>query len=177
MLAICNKDGIAPVTAGGLARLANITPEKALDALNILSSPDPDTLTQDNEGRRIERCSTGWRLLNFSKYREMAKSSILREQNRLAQERFREKQVAEDKPFVKPNIEQVAAKFIELGVPVSEAAKFIDFYGSKDWKVGKNPMKSWEHAVGGWASRYLERNQPKNVDHKQTSEGLHAPIL
>ena len=92
MLACCRKDGICPVTAGGLARLANISPEKAQEALEVLSSPDEDTLTQANEGRRIERADSGWRLLNWQSYREMAKSEMIKEQNREAQAKWRENQ-------------------------------------------------------------------------------------
>ena len=34
-----------------------------------------------------------------------------------------------------------------------EASKFYNFYGSKNWMVGKNKMKSLPHAIGGWISR------------------------
>lgn len=34
-----------------------------------------------------------------------------------------------------------------------EASKFYHFYGSKNWMVGKNKMKSLPHAIGGWISR------------------------
>jgi len=91
MLACCRKDGICPVTTGGLSRLANITIEQAEDALRVLSSPDKDTLTQEHEGRRIERVDSGWKLLNWDKYREQARKQILREQNRAAQARYRDR--------------------------------------------------------------------------------------
>jgi hypothetical protein len=38
-------------------------------------------------------------------------------------------------------------------LPEVEAKKFLGYYGSNDWKVGKNKMKSWKHAVAGWAAR------------------------
>ena len=31
-----------------------------------------------------------------------------------------------------------------------EAEKFVNYYESNGWKVGKNPMKSWTHAVNNW---------------------------
>ncbi len=31
-----------------------------------------------------------------------------------------------------------------------EAEKFVNYYTSNGWKVGKNPMKSWTHAVNNW---------------------------
>ena len=31
-----------------------------------------------------------------------------------------------------------------------EAEKFVNYYTSNGWKVGKNPMRSWTHAVNNW---------------------------
>ena len=31
-----------------------------------------------------------------------------------------------------------------------EAEKFVNYYESNGWKVGKNPMKSWTHAANTW---------------------------
>lgn len=91
LLAVAGRDGVAHVTVGGLARMANIKPEEAVDALRVLSEPDADTLTQEHEGRRIERVATGWRLLNWEAYRVLAKRAVLQEQNREAQAKWRER--------------------------------------------------------------------------------------
>lgn len=89
LLAVCNKEGVASVTTSGLARLANISAEHAENAIAVLSGPDPDTLTQANEGRRIARCEDGWKLLNFQKYRDKAKKAALREYNAAKQAEYR----------------------------------------------------------------------------------------
>lgn len=34
-----------------------------------------------------------------------------------------------------------------------ELQRFLDYYESNGWKVGKNPMRSWRAALSGWASR------------------------
>lgn len=34
-----------------------------------------------------------------------------------------------------------------------EAEKFHNYYESNGWKVGRNKMKSWTHAAGGWLNR------------------------
>jgi hypothetical protein len=91
LLAVANKHGIATITEGGLARLAVLSREKAADALKVLSSPDLDTLTQEYEGRRIERVENGWKLLNFQKYRELARKQAINEQNAMAQAKYRDK--------------------------------------------------------------------------------------
>jgi hypothetical protein len=31
-----------------------------------------------------------------------------------------------------------------------EAEKFWNFYESKGWMIGKNKMKSWQHAIKTW---------------------------
>ena len=31
--------------------------------------------------------------------------------------------------------------------------RFVDFYASKGWRVGKEPMKDWEAAVRTWERR------------------------
>lgn len=89
LLAVSTKEGVASVTTSGLARLANISPENAINALEVLSAPDPDTLTQKFEGRRIERCEDGWKILNFQKYRDKAKKAALREYNAAKQAEYR----------------------------------------------------------------------------------------
>lgn len=56
--------------------MANITLEEAKEAVDVLSSPDPDTLTQTAEGRRIERCEQGWRIVNWQHYRVGMKQKL-----------------------------------------------------------------------------------------------------
>lgn len=45
------------------------------------------------------------------------------------------------------------------------AGKFVDFYESKDWFVGKTRMKSWQAAVRNWSRREKEDSRkPWNRD-------------
>ena len=34
-----------------------------------------------------------------------------------------------------------------------DAERFVDFYSSKGWKVGSQPMKDWKAAVRTWEKR------------------------
>jgi hypothetical protein len=59
-----------------------------------------------------------------------------------------------DKPsprprFIKPTLEEVQAYCKERNNSV-DAQRFIDYYSSNGWKVGKNPMKDWKAAVRTW---------------------------
>ena len=51
--------------------------------------------------------------------------------------------------FTPPSVEEVAAYCRERGNGV-DAARFVDFYSSKGWMVGKTKMKDWKAAVRNW---------------------------
>lgn len=55
--------------------------------------------------------------------------------------------------FTPPSEEEVAERIREMGYEYSVAADFCNFYGSKNWMVGKNKMADWHKALGGWESR------------------------
>ena len=68
--------------------------------------------------------------------------------------------------FKKPTLDQVNDYCIERKNNV-DAEAFLDFYESKDWKIGKNKMKDWKAAIRTW-----ERRETK----KPTMSKLHSQI-
>lgn len=77
------------------------------------------------------------------------------------------------KRFVKPTLEQVQAYCQERNNGV-EPEKFINYYESKGWVVGKSPMKDWKAAVRTWEKSGY--NQPKTEQPTQ-SGALPPPTL
>lgn len=69
------------------------------------------------------------------------------------------------KRFVKPTVDEVQAYITENNFIV-DAQKFIDYYESNGWIVGKTKMKDWKAAVRGWERREQEkfRNIKKDDD-------------
>jgi hypothetical protein len=61
--------------------------------------------------------------------------------------------------FVPPTREELNLEAAKIGLPGTEVDKFVAYYASNGWRVGKVPMKSWPHALTGWASRWRERSQ------------------
>ena len=59
--------------------------------------------------------------------------------------------------FVPPSIADVKNYSDANGLNV-DAERFVDFYGSKGWTVGKSPMKDWRAAARNWSKR--ERGSP-----------------
>lgn len=53
------------------------------------------------------------------------------------------------KRFIPPTGDEVAAYCQERGNGL-DPETFVDFYASKGWMVGKNPMKDWKAAVRTW---------------------------
>jgi len=59
--------------------------------------------------------------------------------------------------FKKPSINEIRDYCNERGNNI-EAEAFIDFYESKDWKIGKNKMKDWKAAVRTWERREIKKS-------------------
>ena len=66
------------------------------------------------------------------------------------------------KTFVKPTVEEVKAYCKERNNKV-DPYQFVDFYESKGWKVGNQPMKDWKAAVRTWEKRDTAKANPKKV--------------
>lgn len=78
----------------------------------------------------------------------------------------------ESKRFAPPALEDVINEMTgRTQDPKHEASRFIAYYESNGWKVGRNPMKSWKAAVTNWVTK---TQQPKLVDSSQT--GLAARL-
>ena len=60
--------------------------------------------------------------------------------------------VTSKRRFIPPTIDEVRDYCDERHNNV-DPDTFIDFYQSKGWMVGKNPMKDWKAAVRGWEQR------------------------
>jgi len=86
MLMLAKPDGTVAAKAPGIARAAVLPIEDVRKALDELESPDPDSRTEDEDGRRIRRIEGGFHIINYTKYREKDHTAAER------QRRWRENQ-------------------------------------------------------------------------------------
>lgn len=63
------------------------------------------------------------------------------------------KESIEKRHFVPPTTQNVADYCKEKGITTVDAERFVDFYSSKGWMVGKNRMKDWKAAVRNWGRK------------------------
>lgn len=66
--------------------------------------------------------------------------------------------------FIPPTSDEVFAYCLDKGFDM-DADAFIDFYQSKGWKVGSQPMKDWRAAVRNWMRH---DNKPQKVKGPKT---------
>ena len=60
------------------------------------------------------------------------------------------------KRFIPPTLEEVQAYCKERNNNVN-AQRFIDYYTSNGWQVGKNKMKNWKAAVRTWENNNYDK--------------------
>jgi len=59
--------------------------------------------------------------------------------------------------FLKPTIEEIQSYIKEKSYSV-DANRFVDFYESKGWMVGKNKMADWKAAIRTWQAKEQNSN-------------------
>ena len=66
--------------------------------------------------------------------------------------------------FSPPTVEEVRAYSEGRGYNI-DPDRFVDYYTSIGWKVGKNPMKDWKAAVRSWSRKEQScaKNEPKSL--------------
>jgi len=70
MLLMKNEEGVVKTASvKALAHRARVSVEECQRALEIFLSPDTETATGKEDGRRIERGGEGWKIINHEDYR------------------------------------------------------------------------------------------------------------
>ena len=69
------------------------------------------------------------------------------------------------KRFSPPTLEEVRQYCLERKNNV-DAEKFVNFYSSKGWMVGKNRMKDWKAAVRTWERNNQDEHPTQNLDNE-----------
>lgn len=65
--------------------------------------------------------------------------------------------------FSPPTLDDVKSYCSEKGYTQVDPEKFVDFYESKGWMVGKNKMKDWKAAVRNWARSQRQESTAKTT--------------
>jgi len=122
------------------------------------NSVDSAWTSVDNESKCVD--------VRYDKEKEKVKEKVKENEKEKEKEKVKEKESKNNsnniymcgekispqtprKKFVKPTVEEVRNYCLERKNNVNPE-KFVDFYESKDWYIGKNKMKDWKAAVRTW---------------------------
>ena len=72
----------------------------------------------------------------------------------------KETKAKKESRFIPPSADEVRAYCNERGNAV-DADRFVDYYASKGWMIGKNKMKDWKAAVRNWERKAEEKPAPQ----------------
>jgi hypothetical protein len=146
-LAKCNSSGFVSASHSGMQRSCNVSSEEFLAAIKTLESPDPDSRTPDNDGRRIEKCDGGWIVLNYKKYREFSYSD---NPESVRKREYRNKEAGRV-PICPENVRDISASASASASEIQEGEvkKHNDYTGT--WR---------ENSPEGF-KKYLEISEPE----------------
>lgn len=156
-----------------LARICHFSIEEAEQALQTLSSPDPGSLTPDENGARIVSTDgEHWHVVTGAKYQERIKREIERQ---LARERMAKwragKRANAEKPdagqpevptprFIPPTEAEVLFQCQKIGLPEIEGRKFFSHFDEKQWKPKSGPVKDWRKRLNTWKLTWESNGRP-----------------
>lgn len=114
-----------------------------------------------------------------NKHNSSKKQAEFKQQEHIG-ERIKEKDNENDKDrgqtakrFTPPSLEDIQAYCSEMGYSF-DPQRFLDFYESKGWMVGKTKMENWKAALRGWNSRQPEfefkPQQPPSKDARRGTD-------
>ena len=84
--------------------------------------------------------------------------------NKTVSKNNNDNKILRDGRFAIPTLHEIQTLIINKNYYV-DAERFFHHYESNGWKVGKNPMKSWQSALASWNSR----DKKENVSSKKQS--------
>jgi hypothetical protein len=158
LLAHADMYGIVDKHWRAISEETGLPRDRVETAILRLESPDPESRSPEEEGRRIIRIDDhrawGWRIVNYGKYREIRNADDRREQNREAQKRWREKNA--DSKQSKPRSAHAEAEAEAEAEAIKPLAANRRKQLSPDFKPNETGLEKAK-ALGLDAAKELER--------------------
>lgn len=146
-----------------LARETGLSSQQIRTALSKLISTNEITSVTSSQGTIIQ-------IVRYEKY-QVATNEITNEQPTNNQQVTTNKNVNKEKKFIPPTFNDVLEYCMQNNLDV-DGIKFINFYESKGWMVGKNKMKDWKAAIRNWAKPKQEKVTDPLVEYVNKQLGL-----
>lgn len=131
---------------------------KVFTELRMMEILDDGTLYLREVTTMIGSASASENALRQARYRERKKEDVTTPllehntdvtKNNESKRKSKSKRQSKSKNTIPPSLEEVTAYCNERHNNI-DPQTFIDFYQSKGWMVGKNPMKDWKACIRTW---------------------------
>lgn len=151
---------------------------KLLESISYISLGDNDLKVlkwNEKQDDYLARKSRGY----WTKRSEAKKLTVNHSDSHIEERRGEEIEIRREDTkrgasrFAPPELAAVKLQAAKIGLSDIEAEKFFNYYTSNGWKVGKNPMRSWTHALSTWklngqnygqtSSKIGQRPNPRNA--------------
>lgn len=151
-----------------MALLEKIGCVKVLDSGELFISQLAELVGSETDKARLMRMSRaksqGEVTMLPECYPEKEKEIEIEKDKELKKEKKR-------KRFTPPSLDEVKAYCQERNNAVNPEA-FVDFYESKGWKVGREPMKDWKAAVRTWERRDKKEKDNSYPDYSYKGDSV-----
>lgn len=168
MIILANRQGQVDMTVAALSRRTGVPREIIERGIEVLSAPDPDSRSPEEEGRRIALIDPdrpwGWRLVNYARYRDL----LSREEKRTAdRERIARKRAAAKKAAPDP----------EPAPAPDPAGKSQDVAGCRGVSRGVASVADVAHSSSSSASTALGSSEARLEDPapREAASPTHPP--
>jgi hypothetical protein len=146
-----------------LARETGLSSQQIRTALTKLISTNEITSVTSSQGTIIQ-------IVSYEKY-QVPTNEITNEQPTSNQQSTTNNNVKNEKKFIIPTFNDVLEYCMQNNLEV-DPNRFINFYESKGWMVGKNKMKDWKAAVRTWVKPKQEQIIDPLVEYVNKQLGL-----
>ena len=195
MLALRNRHHVVEGSVPGLADCARVSIKACRSALKVLSEPDPDSRSQELDGRRIEEVDGGWFIINGEKYRRKMSEDERREKNAIYQKNHRdrkksvstqvdisaksaqtEEETETDKKKRRPlSLSDCALYAKTRGISSSDAEAFYDSMEAGGWTRNGKALKDWQAHLRSYKSQGWLASQKQNGSGPRSRQKERAP--
>ena len=160
MLSQADAQGVVRTAAPALALVCMKSVDRIREILALLEAPDPDSRSENDDGRRIRKIEGGWQIINYGSYRQRVSAEEKRENDRI---RIAEKRAAEraakagvdgcsdvSQPVAsvvkvaqaEAEVEAEELETSSLVQPRAARGRFEEFWTAYPKKVGRKPCET-----------------------------------
>ena len=163
MLSQADAQGVVRTAAPALALVCMKSVDRIREIIALLEAPDPDSRSENDDGRRIRKIEGGWQIINYGSYRQRVSAEEKRENDRIriAEKRAAAKATAGDNSSECRNVSQPVASVVNVAQAEAEeeveaeeqrqervqpsAARFPEFWAAYPNTKGKaDALRAWK---------------------------------